>query len=83
MWMAEDALEGRISSGKSHKGSVDDDLLLVLPGKRVYQLQKFLETEAANGGDYFRVRWLILMAEDVRLAVASAAKPPSNKQSDS
>jgi hypothetical protein len=74
-WMAEDALTGRIHVGKSHKGDVAGELNLHLDGKRVYQLQKFLEEEAAKGGDYFRVRWLILMSEDVRTAVASANAP--------
>jgi hypothetical protein len=72
MWMAEDALQGRIPAGKSHSGDVSGAVTLSLKGKRVYQLQKFLEEEATKGGDYFRVRWLILMSEDVRTAVSNA-----------
>lgn len=78
--MAKDALEGRISSGKSHQGNVSDELLLALPGKRVYQLQKYFEEEAAKGGDYFRVRWLIVMAEELRQAVANAGKREINTE---
>ena len=69
MWMVKDALEVRIAQGKSHTGALPERVTLTLDGKRVYQLQKFLEEEMTKGGDHFRIRWLVLMAEDLRLAV--------------
>ena len=75
--MAEDALEGRMTVGKSHQGSTPEQVTLALPGKRIYQLQKFFEEEAAKGGDWFRVRWMVVMAEEIRMAVANADKANS------
>jgi len=74
MWMYEDGLAGRIAAGKSHHGATNENISLILSGKRVYQLQKFLEEEVGKGGDYFRVRWLVLMAEEIRLAVYEASE---------
>lgn len=70
MWMVEDAQQGRISKGRSGSGDLPDRVTLTFAGKRVYQLQKFLEEEIAKGGDLFRVRWLVLACEDLREAVA-------------
>jgi hypothetical protein len=77
MWMVEDCLEGRISLGKSRQGNIPNKVTLQLPGKLVYQLQKYFEEEAAKGGQYFRVRWQVSVAEHLRLAVARAPKPES------
>lgn len=77
--MAEDALEGRITVGKSHHGSVAGEINLSLIGRRVYELQKFLEQEIEKGGDYFRVRWLVLTEEEIKTAVAKAQEESENK----
>ena len=69
-WMVQEALEGRITAGKSHKGDVAEQVSLTLQGKTVYQLQQFLEDEIKHGGDFFRVRWLVLLHEEIRMGVA-------------
>jgi hypothetical protein len=71
-WMINEALPGRICQGKSHAGDIPEVITLTLNGRRLYQLQKFLENEACQAaGDYFRVRWVVLMAEELRRAVYS------------
>lgn len=70
MWMIEDCQRGRISQGKSHQGNVPETVTLQISGKRLYQLQHFLEEEIAKGGDYFRVRWLVMASEDLRNGVS-------------
>jgi hypothetical protein len=72
MWMVEDDMAGRISVGKSRSGALTADITLVFDGKRVFQLQKFFEEEAVKGGEFFRIRWLVLMSEELRLAVEAA-----------
>jgi hypothetical protein len=72
MWQVEDALEGRLSVGKSRNGSGNEECTLRMSGKRLYQLQKFLEEEAEKGGVYFRVRMCVVLAEELREAVSRA-----------
>ena len=74
MMIVNDALEGRIPVGKSKHGDVPDLVTLTLPGKTLYDLQRFLEAEAVKGGDWFRVRWLVLTHEDIRHALGNASK---------
>lgn len=64
-FMVQEALKGRISQGKSHKGDIPEVVNLQLQGKTLYQLQNFLEAEIGQGGDYFRVRWLVLLLEEL------------------
>jgi hypothetical protein len=68
----EDAREGRICLGKSRKGDAPDEITLTVSGKFAYDMQQFFEAEASKGGDFFRVRWMVLLAENLRLAVAEA-----------
>lgn len=70
MWMVDDCSDGRISQGRSHSGNVADEVVLKLKGKRLYQLQKFLEEEIVKGGDFFRVRWMVVMSEELRQAIS-------------
>jgi hypothetical protein len=65
-------LEGRITQGKSHKGDIPDLVTLNLKGRSLYQLQRFFEDEVRKGGDYSRVRWMVLMAEELRISVGTA-----------
>jgi len=67
-FMIEEALAGRPSLGKSRKGNLPEKVTLELNGKRLYQLVKFLEEEASKGGDFFRIRWLVMMWEELRNA---------------
>lgn len=69
-WMVDDCSEGRVALGKSRKGDLPEDVQLDLNGRRIYQLQKFLHEEIKLGGDYFRVRWLVVMSEELREAIA-------------
>lgn len=69
-WMVQDALQGRISCGKSKKGDASERISLELPGRMVYQWQQFLEDEIRRGGDFFRIRWLVLFSEEIRKANA-------------
>jgi hypothetical protein len=83
MFLVDEALEGRISQGKSHKGDIADIVTVQLKGKSLYQLQTFFEEEVKKGGDFFRVRWMVLMAEELRFAVgrATGAIPPQQPTS--
>jgi hypothetical protein len=67
----EDALPGRFCLGKSRHGDYPENLTLSFKGKTVYQLQRFLEEEAEKGGDFFRVRLLVLLAEELRVAIVA------------
>jgi hypothetical protein len=84
MWMCEDALAGRISQGKSHQGNIPESVILELHGKRVYQMHRFFEEEIAKGGEFFRVRWLVLVTEELREAVQKASErdPIFNRRAD-
>lgn len=81
MWWIDDALEGRLSVGKARDGSGPEEYILRISRKRVYQLQQFLEEEAEKGGDYFRVRMLVLLAEELRNAVGGC-RPKDLKPSE-
>ncbi len=70
--MVNDALQGRISQGKSKRGDAPDVITLSVSGKFAYEMQQFFEAEASKGGDFFRVRFMVLLAEQLRLAVAEA-----------
>jgi hypothetical protein len=72
MWMVEEALPGRLTAGKSHQGKESGRLNLKLDGRRVYQLQKYLETQIEKEGQFFEIRELVLLHEDLRKAVAAA-----------
>ena len=72
MWMVEEALPGRLSKDNSHHGPPDETLRLYISGRRVYQLQKYLEERAAKGGEFFEVRMLVMMHESLREAVETA-----------
>ena len=67
-------LEGRISVGKSKNGDTGEVITLELNGRTVYQLQQLLESEAVRAPDYATCRWLVLLAEQVRTAVATASR---------
>ena len=73
MWMVEDALEGRVSIGESRGGRGEQEAVIRLPQKRLYQLQKFLEEAAAEGGNFFRSRMAVMLWEELR-----QRKPKSN-----
>jgi hypothetical protein len=70
--MLNDAMKGRISAGKSKKGDAPDQITITITGEWAYALQNFLESEVSKGGDFPRVRWLVLIAETLRAAVADA-----------
>ena len=60
---------GRLTLGKGRNGP-DGNLTLTLAARRVFQLQKLLECLAAREGSYSEKRALILILEDLRLAIA-------------
>ena len=69
MWMVEDALEGRVTVGKGHGVHAGEEYLVKLSGKRMYQLQKFLEEAAAEGGNFFRARMAVTLWEELRRGI--------------
>jgi hypothetical protein len=79
MYMLEDALNGRITLGKSRAGNIPEKVVVELKGKWVYQLQKFLEEEAAKGGNFFQVRWMVVMREELCRAVQDANERARHK----
>ena len=76
----EDAQEGRISLGKSRKGDAPDVITLTVSGKFAYDMQQFFEAEASKGGDFCRVRWMVLLAEQLRQAVIEAREDERRKK---
>ena len=78
--MIQQATKGRISQGKSKQGDAPDQITITVTGKFAYELQQFLEEEAAKGGDYLRVRFLVLLAERLRMGVIQAREGEARKQ---
>jgi hypothetical protein len=78
--MVKDAMEGRISRGKSKDGDAPDVITLTVSGKFAYEMQQFFEAEASKGGDFFKVRWMVLLAEQLRQAVAQARDDEHRKK---
>jgi len=78
MWMVEDALEGRVTVGKGHGAHAGEEYLVKISGKRMYQLQKFLEEAAAEGGNFFRARMAVTLWEELRrgILIQSNGGPP-------
>lgn len=60
---------GRLTVGKTRNGP-DGKITLTLPTRRVFQLQKFLEAVVEREGNFAEKRALVLILEDVRLAIA-------------
>jgi len=84
MWKVEDALEGRLTIGKSRGGPKNEEYLLRISGKRLWQLQKFLEETAQKGGPWFDVRMVVMLAEAVRLGKVDVDEggPPQGSVSE-
>jgi hypothetical protein len=70
--MVNEALKGKISKGRSKSGDAPDEINIKVTGKFAYDLQQFLQSEVSKGGDYFRVRFMVLLAEKLRMAVVEA-----------
>ena len=69
MWMVEDALEGRLTVGKGHGEHAGEEYLVKLSGKRMFQLQKFLEEAVAEGGNCFKQRMAVPLWEELRRGI--------------
>ena len=69
MWMLEDALEGRMTVVKDHGAHAGEEYLVKISGKRMYQLQKFLEEAAEQGGNFFRARMAVMLWEELRRGI--------------
>lgn len=77
MWMVEDALEGRVTIGESRGSQGEEEAVIRLSHKRLYQLQKFLEEAAAVGGDFFRARMAVTLWEELRKGLMTYSGDPS------
>lgn len=66
----DEALEGRVTVGKSRRGDEREIHHLILNGRQVYRMQRLLEGLAVNEENYFRVREAVLLAEALREAVS-------------
>jgi hypothetical protein len=79
MWMVEDALEGRLTVGRDRGAHAGEEYVVRLSGKRMYQLQKFLEEAAAEGGNFFRARMAVMLWEELRrgIMMRGDGEPPS------
>jgi len=78
MWMVEDALEGRLTVGKDHGAHAGEEYMVRLSGKRMFQLQKFLEEAAEQGGNFFKARMAVMLWEELRRGIVvrgDAAEP--------
>jgi hypothetical protein len=76
-FMLEEALPGRIFAGKCKQGDIPEDVHLVLPGKRVYELQQYLQAQVTLSCNYFVTRWLVVITEEIRAALHQATAAPS------
>lgn len=47
-----------------------DILDLEIPGRMVFEFQRYLEDQIRKGGDFFRARWLVVLYEEIRTAYA-------------
>jgi len=74
MWMVEDALEGRLAQGKGRGAHAGEEYVVKLSGKRMFQLQKFLEEAAEEGGNFFRARMAVLLWEELRRNIVIGPK---------
>jgi hypothetical protein len=70
----EEALEGRVSVGRSRGGRKDCLLSIVLSERAVYRLQTLLERRAIESDNWFEVREVVLLAEELRVAVERAGR---------
>jgi len=78
----EEALEGSLRAGKSKGGRKGVVLTLNLPERSVYILQRTLEDMAAQSTDFFKVRVMVLLSEDVRRAVAKAQQDEEERAAE-
>ena len=74
-WMVEDALEGRVTIGKSRGDSGREKVWVELTRKQLYQLEQFLQAVAEEGRDYYRVRMAVLLEEALRRHIPKAGEP--------
>ncbi len=75
VWMVEDAMEGRLTCGKSRGGPKDEEYLLKISGKRLFQLQKLLEERAAAPANFFEARMAVMLWEEIRRGVLNVGAP--------
>jgi len=68
VWKVEDALAGRLTAGKGRNGPGDEIYHLELTGKRLFQLQQYLEEHAKNNPDFFDLRMAVMFLEDLKKA---------------
>jgi hypothetical protein len=82
--MVEDALEGRLALGKGHGAHTGEEYLVRLSGKRMHQLQKFLEEAAEEGGNFFKARMAVTLWEALRQGVITrgVGEPPPEGRGD-
>jgi hypothetical protein len=80
MWMVEDAQAGRLYQGKSHQGPPDEMMTLEISGRRVYQLQKYLEEKVSRGGEFVEMRILVMLHEELGAAVARAQEKEKTEE---
>jgi hypothetical protein len=71
-YMLNQALSGRIYAGRDKKGDAPETITLTITGRFAYEMQQFLQTEACKGGDYPRVRFLVMLSEQLANAVNEA-----------
>ena len=74
MFEVDEALEGSLRAGKSRGGRVDVWLELRLTERTVYKLQRLLEGLAAHSDNYFEIRQVVLISEEVRVAVCNCER---------
>ena len=75
MWMVDDALEGRVTVGKTRSGGGEEEYILKISGKRLFQLQKFLEEAGEHPTNFFHARMAVLLWEELRRGVLSVGLP--------
>ena len=69
MWEIDEALEGSLRAGKARGGRRDVWIELRLGERTVYKLQRLLEGVAAESKNWFEIRELVLLSEELRWAV--------------
>jgi len=69
VWGIDEALEGSLRAGRSRGGRANVFLDVRLRERTVYKLQRLLEGLAEKSENWFEIREVVMLSEEVRMAV--------------
>lgn len=68
-FMIEDVKPGRVCQGKSRHGDAPDVVHLKMSGRRIYQLQQFIEDAVPKGGEFSQVKGLCFLYQELEASL--------------